>query len=322
MSRRSFSWGTAFIVSPVLIALGCSGTPPPTCDVSSVGGGSGTDPCAETGGTSTVGGTWSLGGTSNSGGSPSSGGVSTAGGTEGIGGTSAVGGSLATGGTSAATGGESSTGGSLATGGTSAATGGESSTGGASATGGTSAATGGESGAGGTSATGGSQSTGGATATGGASTTTGGSQSTGGATATGGTSATGGSSATGGTSSSSTSPEDIYCGTAPVTNLGVLPAGGTAPQQTIVSTEPVCFRFSSANASDLFKGIQASNCGRATVSVNGQTVCQPPAGTVNSTTCGSAISIPRAADGYWYILFDNANTSTISSCQSNWWWWH
>lgn len=127
-------------VAPALVAVvigssGCSGSPASgTCNGNSVGGATGSDPCASggnvaTGGSQSSGGSTTVGGATSTVGTLSTGGAATTGGSESTGG-----GAMPTGGTESM-GGATDTGGSESTGGT-PATGGSAGTGGSGGTGG------------------------------------------------------------------------------------------------------------------------------------------------------------------------------------------
>jgi hypothetical protein len=150
--------------------------------------------------------------------------------------------------------------------------------------------------------TGGTMSTGGTTNSGGT-TSTGGTTNSGGTTSTGGTTNTGGTTSTGG----STSPS-VYCTT--YTDLGTLPS--TSTEQTIVPAAETCFRFAVAAAGEMLRGIQMSNCGTRTLTIN-----STDSGCTPVSNCSVAVSIARAADGFWYLQF---SATTGTNCSSTWWW--
>ena len=100
----------------------------------------------------------------------------------------------------------------------------------------------------------------------------------------------------------------LYCGTAPITDLGTL-TGGNSPPVNVSSSNTTCYRFTVTSISALLHGIQASNCSGRDVSINGTLVC--PQG-----TCSSSVSSARATDGYWYVLFSGGTPA----CSSSWWW--
>ena len=241
-----------------------------------------------------TGGTTSTGGATNTGGTTSTAGATNAGDTTSTAGATNAGGTMSTGGATN--------------------TDGTTSMGGATNAGGT-MSTGGATNAGGTTSTGGATNAGGTTSTAGI-TNTGGTMSTGGATNTGGRGSRGGTNKTGGTTSTggSASPS-AYCTT--YTDLGTLPS--TSTEQTSVPAAETCFRFAVTAAGEVIRGIQMSNCGTRTMTINStDSGCTPASG------CSVATSIARAADGFWYLQFSattaTATATTAANCSSTWWW--
>lgn len=149
--------------------------------------------------------------------------------------------------------------------------------------------------------------------------TTGGSMSTGGTSMTGGAGNTGGNSASGGISSiggtssfggaGGTSSTNPYCGSAPLTDLGTL-SGTTSPHIDLPDTGARCYRFTVASTTAVLHGIQTSNCDNRQVTIDGTLVCA-------QGSCSTGISIPRSADGSWYVQF---TPGTVTFCSTSWWW--
>jgi hypothetical protein len=199
-------------------------------------------------------------------------------------------------------------------------------------------------GSGGATGTGGAMGVGGATdssvARAGGPTGAGGAKTSGGAPGAGGTESVGSTSSSGGTTSSSTAPSSggasnsaggTSSSTAPSSG-GTPSAGGSTSDSpycsgytdlgTLVSSstlykaipaEATCLRFTVAPINEVFHGIQMSNCGTRTVTINGKdSGCSPGS---NCSVTGA--SIPRAADGYWYLEF---SACLATNCTSTWWW--
>jgi hypothetical protein len=127
--------------------------------------------------------------------------------------------------------------------------------------------------------------------------------STGGSTGTGGNTSAGGTTSTGG----STSPS-VYCTT--YADLGTLPS--TSTEYTSVPAAATCFRFAVAAPGEVIRGIQMSNCGMRTVTINGTS-----SGCTPASNCLEYLSTARAVDGHWYLQF---SASTATACTSTWWW--
>ena len=154
--------------------------------------------------------------------------------------------------------------------------------------------------------------TGGDTVAGGA-LTVGGTQSGGGTNAAGGTMNLGGSAASGGQGdTNSTSVAYQYCGATAITDMGTLRSDNQSGSIDATGTAVRCYRFAVIQSGVIFHGIQISNCNAGTVAVNGSTVCQPGTG----AQCLGVISIERAPDGYWYVLF---TPGTSTTCHASWW---
>ena len=161
---------------------------------------------------------------------------------------------------------------------------------------------GGRTGAGGTTGSGGRTGAGGTTSSGGT-------PGRGGTTGSGGTPGSGGKSSTGGiTGAGGSNSSGPYCAT--YTDLGTLPS--TSTEYTSVSAEETCFRFTVAATSEVIRGIQMSNCGMRTLTINGTA-----SGCTPGTNCTIAVSLARATDSYWYLQF---SASTGTGCTSTWWW--
>jgi hypothetical protein len=239
---------------------------------------------------------------SSMGGQPGPGGAATAGWIGSTGGAVAASNVLLSGGTSGdAGGGSADTGGSTNTG-SATSVGGSVSAGGSSiaASGGGAMSAAGTAARSNVSASGGTSNTGGVSPTGGS----GGATAAGGATSSSRTANSGGAANTSGTTSAS-----VYCSN--YTDLGTLVADSSSLRS--IPTAATCFRFAVDNSSDLFRGIEMSNCDSRTVTINGTA-----AGCTPGTNCNVFIDVARASDGAWYVKF-TAGTDTL--CQSQWWWW-
>ncbi|HEY5282535.1 MAG TPA: hypothetical protein VIM14_07080, partial [Polyangia bacterium] len=93
-------------------------------------------------------------------------------------------------------------------------------------------------------------------------------------------------------------------------DLGTL--ASTSTEYKGVPSEETCFRFTVAATGEVIRGIQMSNCGTRTLTVNGTA-----SGCTPGTNCIVAVSIARATDHYWYLRF---SAGTGASCTSTWWW--
>jgi len=79
-----------------------------------------------------------------------------------------------------------------------------------------------------------------------------------------------------------------------------------------VPAAETCFRFTDTAVGDVIRGVQMSNCGARTLTVNGE-----DSGCAPASNCTAATSFPKAADGYWYLLF---SATSVANCSSTWWW--
>ena len=94
-----------------------------------------------------------------------------------------------------------------------------------------------------------------------------------------------------------------------VTDLGLLP-GVNSGQIALPDTGARCYRFTASPTAAILHGIQISNCDNREVTIDGTLVC-------SKGVCSDGVSIPRSADGHWYVLF---TPGTITYCTSSWWW--